>query len=412
MENRKCTLFISNITSKDGSVWLSLGGHLRERAEAWSDFAFGAPADNDDVFLLHRFLLHGDLHLGRHVRVFGEFINALVTKRDLPGGRRVVDVDTADLLNAFVDLNVPLSKLDLTLRIGRQELNFGKNRLVSPLPWANSYRRWDGSSLVGSYKGWKAHAFATRFVPVRKYDFNEVDDGHDFFGVYLTYKDNIDLYYLGRHQERPGVTDNERHTTGIRYGGNIGNTGFDYDMEIAYQFGKVDPKDVSAFMLGSRLGYTFANVDWKPRPWLALDFGSGDNGPTDNDVGTFDQLFPLGHAYLGYIDIVGRQNIIDFNQGIDLKPMPGMGVKLANHIFRRADNDDAMYNAGGGIVRAGGLSNDKFIGFETDLTLKYKFNSHLTGLLGYSHFFAEDFIEDTGRHKDIDFGYIQLQFTF
>ena len=398
--------------SGDKSVWFSLGGHVRERAEVWQDFNFGTPAENDDVFLLHRFLLHGDLHIGKHVRVFGEFVNAIITERDLPGGRRTMDVDTADLLNAFVDLNIPLKKMDLTLRVGRQELNFGKNRLVSPLPWANSYRHWDGFSLLASYKDWKAHGFATRFVPVDKYDFNEVDTDHDFYGLYLTYKKNLDLYYFGRRKEQRGKPGNERHTLGFRYGEKIGDTGFDYDFEAAYQFGTVGSNDVSAFMLGSRLGYTFANVDWKPQTWLSVELGSGDNNPADNSVGTFDQLFPLGHAYLGYIDIVGRQNIVDFNQGIGIKPMPKLGVKLGNHVFWRADNDDALYNAGGGVARASGSSNEKFVGVETDLTINYKFNSHLSGLLGYSHFFAGEFIEDTGKSKDIDFIYLQLKFTF
>jgi hypothetical protein len=31
---------------------------------------------------------------------------------------------------------------------------------------------------------------------------------------------------------------------------------------------------------------------------------------------------------------------------------------------------------------------------------------------GYSHFFAGDFINDTGASKDIDFAYMALQFSF
>jgi len=49
---------------------------------------------------------------------------------------------------------------------------------------------------------------------------------------------------------------------------------------------------------------------------------------------------------------------------------------------------------------------------ELDLTIKYKFDSHLTGLFSYSHSFAGDFIEESGASDDIDFVYVQLQYTF
>ena len=50
-----------------------------------------------------------------------------------------------------------------------------------------------------------------------------------------------------------------------------------------------------------------------PQFWLRYDFASGDNNLTDGDRTTFNQLFPFGNYYLGWIDRVGRQNIHDFN---------------------------------------------------------------------------------------------------
>ncbi len=46
--------------SGNDTVWASFGGHLSERVESWSNFAFGAPTNNDDSFLFH-----GDLYLGK-----------------------------------------------------------------------------------------------------------------------------------------------------------------------------------------------------------------------------------------------------------------------------------------------------------------------------------------------------------
>ncbi len=390
-----------------GNTWLSIGGQLRERVEAWSGFAFGD--DNDDVFDLHRIFLHGDLHVGPNVRVFAEFINALSTDRDLPGGHRGLDVDSADLLNAFVDFNLPMDNGSLTLRIGRQEFLFGKQRLISPLPWSNTMRRWDAISGILVTGNWKVHAFASKFVPVDKYGFNEADDSNKLFGVYGTFNKSLDVYYLGRDLD---AKDSKRHTLGLRFFGKTKSTPFDYDMEFAYQFGDVGASDIKAFMIGSQFGYTLKESQWKPRLWLGFDYGSGDGDPNDAEVETFDQLFPLGHAYLGYIDIVGRQNIVDFSQGVDFKPTKKIGLKLANHFLWRAENSDAFYNAGGGVVRSGTAGNDKAIGSEFDLTATYSLNSHTSFLFGFSHFFAGDFIEESGASSDTNFFYSQVLFRF
>jgi len=58
--------------SEDGDVWLSLGGHTRARFEAWDGFGFGAPAVDNDEFVLWRAKLHADLHVGENLRFFVE----------------------------------------------------------------------------------------------------------------------------------------------------------------------------------------------------------------------------------------------------------------------------------------------------------------------------------------------------
>jgi hypothetical protein len=52
------------------------------------------------------------------------------------------------------------------------------------------------------------------------------------------------------------------------------------------------------------------------------------------------------------------------------------------------------------------------VGSEIDLTLKYNFDRHTLMQLGYSHFFAGDFIDESGPDDDIDFAYAMLQYTF
>ncbi len=414
--------------SDDESVWMSFGGQIRERMEFWKDFGFGGPegADRDDEFLVSRIRFHGDLHLGPHVRLFAEGKSSLATDRDLPGGRRTLEVDELDLQNGFLEIKAPAGdSASIALRAGRQELLYGKQRLVSPLDWANTRRTFDGFTATASGGTWTASGFFTRPVMVEKYDFNDTNDDVDFYGIYANSRGfsggGADVYWLAL--DRPMAAFNgtsgaeERHTVGGRLYGNIAGSQFDYDVEGAYQFGDVGDADIEAFMFASQVGTTFTEPPCKPRVEIGFDYASGDDEADDNDVETFNQLFPLGHAYLGYIDAIGRQNIVDarlttaFNVVTPVEALSGTKIKFDVHYFWRAEDTDAVYNAGGAVMRAGNLGTSSDVGMELDLTVKKAISAHTLVVVGYSHFFAGDFIEESGPDQDIDFGYVIFQYT-
>ena len=364
--------------------------------------------------------MHGDVHFGEDARLFVEGKSALVSDRELVGGRRDIDRDEADLQQLFADYRVHVGdEASVTLRPGRQSFQFGAQRLVSPLPWGNTLRTWDGASALVSWRSWSATAFYSEFVPVDQESFNEADSDLDFYGLYASCEGEggggLDVYWLG--YERPMAAFNgtagreERDTMGARAWGAIGEGPADYEVEAAWQFGEVGSGDVSAYMLTAVLGYRPEGWSYDPRFWLGFDYASGDDAP-GGDVETFNQLFPLGHAFLGYMDFVGRQNVVDLSAGASVKPADRLTLNLAGHFFQLADESDALYNAGGGVGIAGGVSDDAYAGVEVDLTAVYKYDRHLAFLLGYSHFFAGDVQEDNGFDDDADFAYFQLQYTF
>lgn len=420
-----------------GSVWVSFGGQVRERYEVWENFNFGANgagtapfARHDDAFLLSRFMLYADLHVGENIRVFAEGKSALITDRTLAGGNRTIDVDTLDLQNGFVDLIAPLDGGDkITFRAGRQELLFGKQRLVGPLDWVNARRTFDGFSAIVKLGDWTLTPFYVRPTIVEKYDFNDVGDDHDFYGLYATGKVpttavSIDLYWLGLDKEKRffngltnttvGAGSEHRQTVGGRLWGKLTDTGFDYEVEGAYQFGEFGGgADIAAYMATVQVGYTVANVEWAPRFWVNFDYASGDENP-GGPVNTFNQLFPTGHLHFGQIDEVGRQNILALSQGVTFKPIKPVSVEVKGNLFWRAENSDALYSAAGASVRpaASGTSSD--IGAEFDIIAKYQFDRHTEFSAGYGHFFPGDFIKQssTAPHNGIDFLYFTFQFTF
>jgi hypothetical protein len=412
--------------SPGGHVWASFGGQLRERVEVWESFNFGATgdADDDDIFLLHRLRLHADLHAGEIFRAFVEVKNSLSTDRDLQGGTRTLDEDVVDIQNGFLDARLPLGDGSFTLRGGRQELLFGGERLVSPLDWTNTRRTFDGVSGIWNLLDWRTHGFYTRPVEIKRTSFNDADDDQKFFGLYATGPQpfgpagptGLDLYWLGLHRDDAvfnGTTgDEKRHTLGLRiWGPMVGGT-FDYEVEGAYQFGEVGDADVCAFMVVSEIGLNFPDMQGTPRLAIGLDYASGDDDAGDDDVETFNQLFPLSHKYLGYIDVIGRQNIVDLRGHTSFVPFRTLRAGIDLHYFRRASEDDALYNAQGAVVRAGDASDAREVGSEIDLTLRQAIGAHWDVLFGYSHFFAGNFIDRSGPDEDIDFLYLQGQFTF
>ncbi|HZA56323.1 MAG TPA: hypothetical protein VE616_18920, partial [Candidatus Udaeobacter sp.] len=59
--------------NQDGSIYLTLGGQIRERLEYFNQFQFGQSApERTDVFLASRFRWNADLHITPHFRLFAE----------------------------------------------------------------------------------------------------------------------------------------------------------------------------------------------------------------------------------------------------------------------------------------------------------------------------------------------------
>ena len=408
--------------TRTGSVWVSFGGQVRERFESWNQFNFGAPvtAVHNDSFLYSRLMLHADLHIGTHVRVFVQEKNSFSTHRALVGGQRTSDVDELDLQNGFVDVKLPLAETSrLTLRAGRQELSFGRERFVGVSDWSNVRRTWDGFS--GNLEMGKSNLvfFWARPVKVAKYAFNRPDPATQFYGVHLNRKlapgwGTVEVYWYGldnRLATYNGTTGREnRHTLGGNQVNQIGKTAFDYDLGGSIQVGSVGSQSILAHGIVTQLGYTMRKTWSTPRFYLGYDYASGSR-QRGGEVGTFNPLFATAHSTLGYADVVGRQNMQDVNFGMALNPARRWRIRLDGYSFWRASVNDAFYDKRGNVVRAALPGSARKLGEEADLTVRYQHDTHTTLLCGYSHFFPGAFVKQSGPHEPIDFLYFSFQFT-
>jgi len=407
----------------DQSVWLTLGGQVRERWEYFGQYLFGASEPKQsDGYLLSRYRLSADLHVTRYFRVFAEGKSSFALDRELEGGRTTAYVDEFDLLNGFADIMIPFgTEAGVTLRGGRQELILGSQRLVGPGDFTQIPRTFDGGAAIVRAAGWTITPFWTEPVLItQKYKFNESSSDHKLFGLFGSGPAHLlpvilDLYWLG--VDNVGVTFNgtsgreERHTLGGRVHGTIGAAHLDFEVEGASQLGTVGGRNIAASMFTAVLGYTLPVPRLTPRLYVEFDYASGDKKP-GGDVGTFNQLYPNGHSYLGYIDYIGRQNIVSPNAGVTMSPIQDLSLSLQQYFFWRDSDRDALYNKSGAVFRPGTATRARYVGAEMDLLATYDFTRHVLGYAGYSRFFAGEFIDKTGPDKDSDFYYVALQYTF
>jgi hypothetical protein len=381
-------------------VWASFGGHVRARFESWDGYDFGVVSEPDESLLLGRVFAHVDLHVGDSFRLFVEGKAAGSTDQHVFDDTRPLDVDWLDLQNGFLEL----AGDSLRFRLGRQELSFGRQRLVSPLDWANARRTFDGATLEWTRGDWHATGFATRPVRVRPDDGNDYRPGvAAFYGVHATHRATaetarLDLYVYGLERED---ADDRFFTVGGRVADAIGDTPFDYDLELAGQLGS---DAFRAAMLASQLGWWLAEHALSPRFFVGFDWASGGSD------GVFDQLFPLGHAYFGAIDAIGRENLLAASAGVSFRPLAAVGAELVFHQFWLDDPGSGLFAADGRQTRTGGSRHR--VGAELDLVGKWQIDPHTALFAGYGHFFPGPYVDETGPDSATDFVYLALQYTF
>lgn len=411
---------VKHVRLSDAWTFL-LGGSLRFRVEADDGKTLGT-GETSDTQARARAFLHWELRHRKDFRFFAEIgaSDTFATDRRVPG----LMEDSPDVQNFFLEGTFgSKGTTPVTIRAGRQELLFGAQRLVSPLDWSNSRRAWDGLSVIASSKRSKTTIFATRYTVNEEHSIDSPSDDVSFSGVATSFRPKeghvVEGYGFllhdssGRHVSETSATrgDIDRQTFGARWGWTSGAwTG---DVEAALQRGDASDDDISAFMLSATAWHQWKKADMKPRLGFGIDHASGDDDPLDGDVGTFEAPYPLGHAWLGHVDLVGRKNIQSARVQADFAPARGWKVEAALHAFRLAEARDALYEAGNSVLRkdpTGAAGKD--VGTELDVAATWTFRTHHALGMEVARFWTGDFMERTGGGDDFWWGWIGYELKF
>ena len=113
--------------------------------------------------------------------------------------------------------------------------------------------------------------------------------------------------------------------------------------------------------------------------------------------------------------LTGDMSLIGDLSGANAGDFHASGLQLFNLGWGIDIVKDLNFSATGRYFYANAVPDgfSRNIGLETDFTLTYAMSENLSVIAGYDHFFTGGFFRDaTGSSKDIDYGYLMLQFDF
>jgi len=411
--------------SASSDIEWNAGGSLRLRYEWKQGFSLGKPgAVEPQDYLLSQFRIHLKIHHQQQWSLFVEgqdarVLSAFLTNTINDTAPANIFADRFDLHQAYLETHRG-NNFGTMLRMGRQKFNLGTQRLVASLEWVNTARVWDAIRInqrLGNQNR-SIDIFASRLVPLRPKSFNHhgitgnrMFDSQ-FHGIYLTdaasFRDiRYELYYLLRLNTQMG---DRVHTFGMRF--DYRKADWQWDGETMLQTGRYDFLRHHAY--AAHIGASHTLLADAARLGVAYNYGSGDSDPQDEQHQTFDNLYPLNHAYYGYMDLFSLQNIHNAEAVLTWMTDERHKLRLAYEGFWLANaQTDAWFNAGGGVIRRADTAASPYVGSEVDVTLATTFQPwHLSALLGYSHFFAGPYVHQTGTSGDADFFFLQSKYVF
>lgn len=474
-------VFGDPITLANNQLALDFNLRLRyESRENTFDFNSATKTVNDDNFLLTRFragakwtfspkfVLYGQL---QDVREFDS------VRPNVPYVNAAEGNDPLDLRQLYLDVGDPRDD-KVYARLGRQMIAYGDERLIGGFEWNNLARVFDGVKVVYNAADIKTTVdfLAMRVVTVEgrgtgsKYDLkaDRSFPSDNFGGIYVQNSGAIknqksDVYLLYRHKTENGPFYRPNNLTSGATGvapydipekiwtlgfraQNISMAplkGFDYVVEAAYQWGESRPGltpatvippswyDHQAWAYHVEIGRTWEKLAIFPRFSVEWNEASGDKNPTDTKNDAFLNLFHTNHKFYGYMDVMGWKNMKNAAATLRLKPLVFLDSSLKKSILRldyhllwlkttqdlwyRANAITAVATPAVGIRST--LPND--VGQEFDLTWSWAPSPPYEILLGYSHFFAGDYLPAArasgttlGRGDNASFFYLQTVFKF
>ena len=336
----------------------------------------------------------------RDSRVFGQEASTLSDSRNL------------DLHQGYAELT-KLFDAPLSLRLGRQELSFGNERLIGTVGWHNVGRVFDGGLARLDFATITLDLFAMNTAEVQSYTPVATpsavqpvkDEGSHFFGSYLSIQSIPEhvvggyLLYEWNRSRASGNIELRRFTAGSHLKGKF--TAWDYELEGAYQGGQRRTAAVSAYMLTGTAGYSFAGSVIS-RIAAGYELLSGTRGGMKYN--TFDPVFHTGHKFYGHMDYFINIPANTLERGLTdaiLRTTFTFSEKLMFNIWF---HHFAYHRA---------IAGERTLGQEIDVVMNLRYNKSVTFEVGASTFLPASLMRQRfGKGDAACWGYMMTMVTF
>jgi len=400
-------------------TWLRFSGEFRDRAEGRTAFNF-VPGSGDG-YDLTRFRLNLEFMPKKWLRFFVQGQDSQAPGINSANLNPMLK-DDFDLRQGYAEFDAgPQSRVQF--RVGRQELNFGAQRLVGSFDWGNTSRSYDAARLTLTWSRARVDVFASSPVSIRMTSPDKRQPGVNLYGVYGSLSNRSERTTLQPYifwKTNPQVTneegqpgDEDLFTLGFRW---IGTwpAHFDTAVEMARQAGSYSNDSIAAWAGYWIGGYTLAALPLTPRLSIEYDYATGNRRPGDGEVNTFDQLYPTNHAYYGITDQVGWRNLRALRMGTDFSPHRKIKANFDYYFFWLASPFDGLYNAGGSLVVKAppGEALHTDVGQEFDVFMSYAFAPELSFGAGFGHLFPGRFLQENSPGSGTSYPYVFVTYRF
>lgn len=428
------SLSIISCSASAQTEWY-LDGSYRLRFETLDNsFRFNMPGS--DQILASRLLLATGF---RNRNLFGEF--------ELEDSRTWLDDDGTPLGTDDVNVLEPLQvylgwrwqKADdqqVSLKAGRMTIDLGSRRFLSRNNFRNTINAFSGFHADWQHKGMQLQIFHV-YPLVRKpalqslladneRALDSVHQAERFSGVHLGLTEFIEpdleffLLHLTEDDSAKGQTRNRRiNTLGIRILQTPEPRHWDYEAELAWQFGKSRPSaalavtqdlEHRAAFLHGELGYRYAD-SYSTRLSIQFDYVEGDRNSGDSTYNHFDTLFGARRFEFGPTGIYGflsRANIL--SPALRWEASQGSwAAMLAYRVVWQASDQDALLAAN---LPGNG---DSFTGQQLEGRLRLTLSESLQFETGAAWFEKGELFEHYGaavEQGDTIYWYSQISLRF
>ena len=258
--------------------WLDVGLEHRTRYEyRENDFRRTPQEGHDEPVLLRTRAYLGLRELLDPFRFAVEFQDSRSYNSNYTPDNR--DVNEFEPIQAYGELffkNGLGTGRPLSVRGGRMAFELVDRRLIANNEFRNTSNTFQGFRVkLGQQKNdWEVDLLALQPLERLKYEVDRPEEQQWLYGAvgsWRRWSDIITLqpYYLGFKRDSNNSKtgqDQNLHTTALRGYGVVGKTGWDYDLNVVYQFGRSNGRQqTSAWATAAELGYTFEDNPWKPR---------------------------------------------------------------------------------------------------------------------------------------------------